>query len=183
MPGVTVSNTFGKLLIFRKLLTVGKSLTLGKVLTFSGTIVACPQPKRQSPKNQTVSGSLGITIAHTTTGREKLEGFTHNGSCSKSQIQNTLKERERSHVAKLSEQEQALLKKLTAKAEAPDEPPIGRSVSATIDFGDKDQLELAKRYGFLPADEVDDSDADTSDKGDKSDDKDEVPRRKGYFGD
>jgi hypothetical protein len=78
-------------------------------------------------------------------------------------------------MAKLSQEEQNLLKKLQAKAEAPDAPEIGKSLRADINLGDPEQVKLAKKYGFLPPDE-DESEEEGSEE------PDEKPKRRGYFG-
>ena len=70
-----------------------------------------------------------------------------------------------------------MLERLQAKAEEPDPPAVGRTLSASIDLGDEKQVKLAQRFGFLPSDDTDDDDGDTG-----GDDGDETPKRKGYFG-
>ena len=79
----------------------------------------------------------------------------------------------------LSESEKNLLKRLQAKAEEPDAPPVSRSLTAHIDLGDAKQVALAIKHGFLSSDEVDDLKSDD----DSGEDTDETPKRKGYFGD
>lgn len=78
-------------------------------------------------------------------------------------------------MAKLSDEETAMLKRLTDKQKAPDSAPIGRSINVTIDLGDEEQIKRAIKHGFLTADDVADE------KGEDEDEGDEVPRRKGYF--
>lgn len=83
-------------------------------------------------------------------------------------------------MAKLSDKEQALLKSLQAKAEAPDAPPIGRSINATIDLGDPKQIELAIKHGFLTADEVEELQEEGEGDG-EAENGTETPKRRGYF--
>lgn len=83
-------------------------------------------------------------------------------------------------MAKLSEAEKATLKKLREKEEAPDAPPVSKSISATVDLSDEKSVAAAIKHGFLTADEVEelqDNDDDDSDNGKKT----ATPRRKGYF--
>lgn len=79
----------------------------------------------------------------------------------------------------LSAKEKKLLANLQKKAEEPDAPPVGKSISINLDLSNADQLKLAKQYGFLPADDVDDDDDDDGDE----DADDDTPKRRGYFGD
>lgn len=83
-------------------------------------------------------------------------------------------------MAKLSKEEQAALRRLQEKAEAPEPPSVARSLTASINLGNPEEVKLAKRYGFLPADDDDDEQDDT-DQGDEEGD--ETPKRRGYFGD
>ena len=84
-------------------------------------------------------------------------------------------------MAKLSEKEKALLESLQAKAEAPDAPAIGRSISAHVDLGDEKQVALAIKHGFLTADEVEELNEGEGD--DTGKEGNETPTRRGYFGD
>jgi hypothetical protein len=79
-------------------------------------------------------------------------------------------------VAKLSESEKAALARLQAKAEAPDEGPISKAINVTINLGDKAQVALAKKMGFLPDDDEEVTEEMEGEEGD------ETPKRKGYFG-
>ena len=79
----------------------------------------------------------------------------------------------------LSKDEQKMLKRLQAKAEEPDPPAVGRTLSASIDLGDEKQVAAAKKYGFLPPDDDDGDDDDDDDDDDA--DADHPPRRRGYF--
>lgn len=88
-------------------------------------------------------------------------------------------------MAKLTEEEAAKLEELTAKRDAPDDPPTGggRSevLNVTIDLGDEAAVERALKLGWLkPGDIPDDDDADDADDG-KGKDKDKPPSRRGYF--
>ena len=76
----------------------------------------------------------------------------------------------------LSAAEKKMLEKLQAKAEEPDPPQIARSLTASINLGNKDEVALAKKYGFLPPD-----DDDEDDTGGDEDEADDAPKRKGYF--
>ncbi len=82
-------------------------------------------------------------------------------------------------MAKLTDEEANMLKKLMAKREAPDAAPVGRAINVSIDLGDQKQVERAIRLGLL-------DDTDTGDDGGDDDggdtDGDETPKRKGYFG-
>lgn len=80
-------------------------------------------------------------------------------------------------MAKLTDEESNLLKKLMDKQKAPDGPGIGRSISVSIDLGDEMQVKRAQRLGLLDMfnDDDDESPAD--------DTEDTGPRRKGFFGD
>lgn len=83
-------------------------------------------------------------------------------------------------MAKLSKREREMLEQLQAKAEAPERPSVAKSLSVSINLGNKEEVALAKRYGFLDDDDDDDDDSDDDDD-DK--DKEDTPRRRGYFGD
>lgn len=83
-------------------------------------------------------------------------------------------------MAKLSDEEQSLLKRLTAKAEAPEPDPVRKSVNFNLDLSNPEHFALAKREGWLtPDDPPPPSDGD----GDGDGDGDEKPRRTGYFKD
>lgn len=79
----------------------------------------------------------------------------------------------------LSSEEQKVLKRLQKKAEEPDPPAVGRTVSVAIDLGDEKQIARAQRYGFLPADEQEEESEEESEE----EEGDEAPKRRGYFGD
>lgn len=84
----------------------------------------------------------------------------------------------------LSADEQKLLKRLQRKSEEPDAPPVGKSLSISVDLGDEKQVERAQKLGLLGGllggpddDDTDDDDDDNTD----DDDDDDTPRRRGYF--
>lgn len=79
-------------------------------------------------------------------------------------------------MAKLSPKKQALLEQLQAESEAPERPSIGKSVQVIINLGNKDEVEMARKYGFL-----DDGDDDVDTDDDDDDDADDAPVRKGFF--
>lgn len=84
----------------------------------------------------------------------------------------------------LTEQEKAMLDRLSKKANEPDPPPVGKSVTAHINLGNKDEVELAIKHGFLTADEAADlGNEGTGDDGGKGEEGDEKPKRRGYFPD
>jgi hypothetical protein len=85
-------------------------------------------------------------------------------------------------MAKLSEDEQGLLDKLTKKLEAPEEA-VSKAINFTVDLGDKAQVAMAKAAGWLP-DLGGDGDkggkgGEGSSEGDP--DPDSAPRRRSYF--
>ena len=80
----------------------------------------------------------------------------------------------------LSAEEKKQLKALERKAQEPDPPAMGKSVSVHVDLSDANSVAMAKKYGFLPSDEPENDDEDTDE--DEEDDE-ETPRRKGYFKD
>jgi hypothetical protein len=82
-------------------------------------------------------------------------------------------------MAKLTDEEAGLLKKLMAKREAPDGPGIGRAINVSIDLGDEAQVRRAQKLGLLDAFGDDDDAADD----DKPADDDKSPKRRGFFGD
>jgi hypothetical protein len=84
-------------------------------------------------------------------------------------------------MAKLTKKEADLLAKLTAKAEAPDEPAIGRSVSAVVDLSDDKAVGRALKLGLLEAGDVGDDDGDDEGDGEDDEEGDEPPTRRGYF--
>lgn len=85
-------------------------------------------------------------------------------------------------MAKLSDSEQELLDKLTRKREAPDAPPVNKSISANIDLSDDKQVALAIKHGFLTAEEVKEEKEKADDKeGDKGKRRDATPRRRGSY--
>lgn len=81
-------------------------------------------------------------------------------------------------MAKLSAAEQAVLDKLQAKMEAPDAPPVGRSIQASVNLGDPEQVKLAIKHGFLTADEVEELKDEEKGDDEKGDD---TPKRRGFF--
>ena len=84
-------------------------------------------------------------------------------------------------MAKLTDEEQSLLKKLKAKMDAPEAPAVGKSVQVIIDLGDAAQVKLAKLHGFLTGDDDDSEDDAANDDDDDSRPADTPPRRSGYF--
>lgn len=80
-------------------------------------------------------------------------------------------------MAKLSKEDQEALDALNAKLEAPDEPPMGKSVTYMVDLGDKDQVAMAKRQGWLRDEEPEQESTEDEEP------EEETPRRKGYFND
>lgn len=80
-------------------------------------------------------------------------------------------------MARLSREEAKMLKRLQQRAEAPDDAPVGRTISAHVDLTDPKSIAAAIKHGFLSSDEVDDDDDDDDD-----DDPEDTPTRKGYFG-
>lgn len=79
-------------------------------------------------------------------------------------------------MAKLTDEEKSLLKKLTDKAKAPDGP--GGTVNFTLDLGSDTAWERARKLGLITDD--DDNADDKSD--DDADDADDAPKQRGYFG-
>lgn len=77
----------------------------------------------------------------------------------------------------LSDKEKRMLKALQTKAEEPDAPAVGRSLTAHINLSDPKEVALAIKHGFLSGD---DDDADDDDDDDAADDED-TPKRKGFF--
>jgi len=70
-----------------------------------------------------------------------------------------------------------------AKREAPDEPPIGKTLNISIDLGDEKQVERAHRLGLLSL-FSDNGDDDTEGQdGDGEVEVEEGPKRRGYFSD
>lgn len=88
-------------------------------------------------------------------------------------------------MAKLSKDEEDVLDRLMKKREAPDAPPVTKSISASIDLGDEKQVERAIEHGFLTRAEVKAlKDGDSDDNGDGGKRSPATPRRKGsYFKD
>lgn len=82
-------------------------------------------------------------------------------------------------MAKLTEEETNLLKKLTAKAKAPDAPAANRMLNISIDLADEAQVTRAQKLGLL-----DMFSDDTPDDDPPGDDPpgDDPPKRKGFFG-
>ena len=81
-------------------------------------------------------------------------------------------------MGKLTAAEARTLKALQEKSEAPDAPPVSRSLSVSIDLGDEKQVERAARLGLLDLGDDDDDGDDDADA-----DADDTPRRRGYFQD
>jgi predicted nucleic acid-binding protein len=86
-------------------------------------------------------------------------------------------------MAKLTDEESKLLKRLTDKQKAPDEPSIGKSLNISIDLGDEAQVARAQKLGLLAAFTGDDDDEnDDDDKGGGNDDDgSDPPKRRGFF--
>ena len=82
-------------------------------------------------------------------------------------------------MAKLTDDEANMLKKLMAKREAPDAPAVGRSISVSIDLGDEAQVRRAQRLGLLDSDEAESNGAEAEGESEG----DEKPKRRGYFDD
>lgn len=85
-------------------------------------------------------------------------------------------------MARLSSEEQKLLKKLQRKADAPDEPVPGKIFNIAVDLGDAAQVAAATKLGLggLLSDDDDDDDEVEDGSDDQEDDK---PKRRGYFDD
>lgn len=83
-------------------------------------------------------------------------------------------------MAKLSDSEKAMLKKLQEKSEAPDAPPVTKSVSATVDLSNEKSIAAAIKHGFLTEDEAEELVEDEKENGKKTSSA-STPRRKGYF--
>ena len=81
----------------------------------------------------------------------------------------------------LSAKEKEMLERLTKKADEPEAPPVGRSISATIDLGDPKQIALAIKHGFLTSDEVEDLKEEEEGKEKEGKEGDDTPKRRGYF--
>lgn len=81
----------------------------------------------------------------------------------------------------LSPAEKKALERLQRKAEEPDPPAVGRSVTASVDLSDPKSIAAAIKYGFLTESEVEDLQDDEGDG--ESDEGDETPKRRGYFKD
>lgn len=89
-------------------------------------------------------------------------------------------------MAKLTDEEKGLLKRLQDKANAPDEAPIGKSLNITLDLSNESAVAIARKMGLLPSDDDGDGggDGDGGDGGGDGDGGggDDTPKRKGYFG-
>jgi hypothetical protein len=83
-------------------------------------------------------------------------------------------------MAKLTEEESNLLKRLTAKAKAPDAPAANRLLNISIDLGDEAQVTRAQKLGLLDMFGNDDPPADDPPADDPP--ADDPPKRKGFFG-
>lgn len=86
-------------------------------------------------------------------------------------------------MAKLSASEQAALKRLQEKSEAPDAAPVSKSISATVDLSDPKSIAAAIKHGFLTEDEVEELKEEEGDNGKEKKGGTSTPRRKGYFKD
>jgi hypothetical protein len=84
-------------------------------------------------------------------------------------------------VAKLTDDEANMLKKLMAKREAPESGPVGRAINVSIDLGDDKQVERAMKLGLLDADSLGLGGGDEN-EGDGEEEADDTPVRPGYFG-
>lgn len=80
-------------------------------------------------------------------------------------------------MARLTDSEQSLLKKLQAKLDAPDAGPIARAINVTINLADPKQVAQAIKMGLLEPFEDEPADADELEQ------VDEAPKRRGYFND
>lgn len=85
-------------------------------------------------------------------------------------------------MAKLSKKEQAILDRLSAKAEAPDEPITGKSFSISVDLGDEKQVAMATKLGLGSLFDDDDDDTEEVEDGSDAED-DDQPKRRSYFND
>jgi len=84
-------------------------------------------------------------------------------------------------VARLSKQEQAALEKLQAKAEAPDDGPLSRNVSFSLDINDDKQIKRAQALGLI-TDLPDGFFGEVVEEGEEDEEADDTPKRDGYFG-
>lgn len=83
----------------------------------------------------------------------------------------------------LSAKEQEMFDRLSKKKDAPDAPPISKSISANIDLSDEKQIKLAIKHGFLTEEEVEEMQEEEDEKK-KEKKADATPRRRGsYFKD
>ena len=80
-------------------------------------------------------------------------------------------------MAKLTDEETALMKRLKDKLDAPEAAPVGKTVNFNLDLSNPEHMALAKREGWLQPDEQPNGDGGDGDEGD------ETPKRKGYFAD
>jgi hypothetical protein len=84
-------------------------------------------------------------------------------------------------VARLTAQEESLLKKLMSKREAPDAPQSQRTLNISIDLGDEKQVERATRLGLLDMFDDDEPDSDEPEPDGDEPEPDDTPKRRGYF--
>lgn len=82
-------------------------------------------------------------------------------------------------MAKLSAEEQAVLKRLTDKAKAPDAPQSERRLNISIDLGDETQVTRAQKLGLL--DMFSDDDDPDPEKDPEEPDPEDTPKRRGFF--
>lgn len=87
-------------------------------------------------------------------------------------------------MGKLTSEEETLLKRLTAKAKAPDAPPSERRLNISIDLGDEAQIGRAQKLGLLDM-FADDGEGEGEGKEGEGEGKEgegeETPRRRGFF--
>lgn len=80
----------------------------------------------------------------------------------------------------LTDQEKATLEALSKKAKEPDPPPLGRSVSISVNMDDAEQVAKAQKWGFLPPDE--EPPAEGGEGGESGESGEDQPQRGGFFG-
>jgi len=85
-------------------------------------------------------------------------------------------------MGKLSEEEQSALDQLLAKRDAPDEdkPGTNRVINMHVDLGDKEQVKLAHKLGFLDLGE-EESEEESTEEESGEEEPAPKPKRSGYF--
>ena len=85
-------------------------------------------------------------------------------------------------MGKLTEEQQKQLEELRALEEAPDEPEAapGKVLNVHVNLDDPAAVKLARKLGFLPAEEPEEEE---EEEGDDERDPDEAPKRRAYFKD